>query len=201
MFHKNLCFMSALFSLFLLFSSVTPTLHAMNIDFGFKSVLEHSVSTLKYIHTGVVACVNSVVDAYSVTENGSVTASNKISIACSSYFGGSGTLNAPDVRIETNTFGFTGTIECPGTCEIISKKAFDKNMFTQKGGGRFIINGVEQGWRKYVNWVRNSSKSRNIVLGCLAATALAGTGYYAWKKYKERRKKTQQKPSCAVGVV
>lgn len=110
--------------------------------------------------------------------NGTWESKDDLSVKCTDVFSGDGLLKAPSIRLETKKFNFTGTIECAGRCEIIAEEAFDAGMFTQAGGGTFIINGVEQGWKKYWTWLRTPSKARNTVFLCVALAVGVGLGHY-----------------------
>lgn len=52
---------------------------------------------------------------------------------------GKGLISSPHISINTKTFAFTGTIECNGTCTIITRHSFDARMFKRRGAGEFII--------------------------------------------------------------
>jgi hypothetical protein len=71
--------------------------------------------------------------------DGNFFAEQSIDVSCSEIIRGRGRLKAPTLHIVTKNFAFTGTIECSGTCEIISQEPFNQKMFKRKGPGRFII--------------------------------------------------------------
>lgn len=52
---------------------------------------------------------------------------------------GNGLIKASYITSYSDTFTYTGTIECLAYCEFHVNEKFDQNMFTRKGHGQFKI--------------------------------------------------------------
>ena len=69
---------------------------------------------------------------------GKIIGSNSVSIEVKSL-SGSGTIQAPAIRISCDEFNFTGTIDCATECTIFVKKPFEPEQFTKQGEGSFSM--------------------------------------------------------------
>ena len=63
---------------------------------------------------------------------------NSVNLTCNT-FSGKGYIKSPLIIITAKEFKFEGTIECNGECRIITKKAFNLDMFKRAGSGTFTF--------------------------------------------------------------
>lgn len=70
--------------------------------------------------------------------NGELIGTESAALSCDT-FAGKGLLSSPQISIRTNTFAYTGKIDCSGKCTIIASSPFNQKMFRRSGGGEFIV--------------------------------------------------------------
>ncbi len=71
-------------------------------------------------------------------------ASEKVSVIADKRFYGNGLIQSPNVRILTDKFQFTGTIDCSKECIILSQEPVDQSTFKCTGPGVFTIANKEE---------------------------------------------------------
>lgn len=70
--------------------------------------------------------------------NGELIGAETANLVCDTL-SGKGLIRSPQISIQTKVFAYTGTIDCDGSCVIISSTPFDEKMFKRTGKGEFAI--------------------------------------------------------------
>ncbi len=88
-----------------------------------------------FTNGGTYSCRNLNIEADILNNTGRIEASEEGLIVCSKLMGNGIIVAQKKMRIVAEEFAFTGTIECNGTCTVLSKNKVDQATVTIKGSG------------------------------------------------------------------
>lgn len=97
-----------------------------------------SLASAMNINMGFIMTHNYSQNGYYFTNHGSIQALGSAYINVNNL-SGSGSITSDSITISCDTFNYTGTLACNGSCIIYAKKKFDPNMFKRAGSGTFTV--------------------------------------------------------------